>query len=198
MIIKSLSLAGHDSELFSFLEVERISELVSHPSAQTPLWTFGTWDAPEYLQKQEAELRSVCSWCTLPTCLAFTSKPTLEKCESSNGTSDRWHRYRGYTTDNPLMQVDALVLLRYLFVQGYTCSLDDHRWVSHVGDAGLQRLRFIRSNRPKTELEEMSWQTRKAEYFCWVFEALNRVPTNLGVARIDHLIDRCIETQRAG
>lgn len=187
-VIDRLGLEGHDSELFSFLEAERVEELRSHPSASTPLWTFGS-TVPESVGLGVTALRSMSYWNSRPSCLAFTERPDVQQCEPYNGKPSEWHRYRGFTTVDPLIQVTALVLVRYLFLNGYTCALDDRPWIPKPADPGLDRLSFIR--RPPKNHEAM-WDCLKADYLWWVFEALNQVPTALGVAKMSAMVDRCV------
>jgi hypothetical protein len=198
-VIDRLGLEGHDSELFSFLEAERVEELRSHPSASTPLWTFGEV-VPETVGLGTTALMSVTYWNSRPSCLAFNERPDVEQCEPHNGKPSEWHRYRGFTTNDLLIQVNALVLVRYLFVQGYTCALDDRQWIPKPADPGLDRLSFIRGwvpQRAAVKKESAVWCDMKIAYYRWAFEALNQVPTALGVAKMSSMVDRCVgETKR--
>jgi hypothetical protein len=192
-VIDRLGLEGHDSELFSFLEAERVEELRSHPSASTPLWTFGSV-VPETVGLGTTALMSVPSWNSRPGCLAWTERPDVERCEPHNGKPSEWHRYRGFTTNEPLIQVNALVLVRHFFVQGYTCALDDRPWIPKPADPGLDRLTFIRRHK---QTQGSIWDCMKADYYWWAFVALNQVPTALGVAKMSSMVDRCVgETKR--
>lgn len=83
-MITELSLAGHDSELFSFLDREYIEQLQTHPSAGSALWTFGSVVGEQ--------LTGVASWNThrfpLTQALVFTSRPTID------AESGRWPNCR--------------------------------------------------------------------------------------------------------
>lgn len=199
VIVDRLGLEGLDSELFSFLEPELVSQLVTHPSADSLLWTFGTMETRVETDQPVPQLVSVTYWNSRPSCLAFSNRPIVEQCEpDGNGKPSEWHRYRGFTTNDPLIHVTALVLVRLLFVQGYTCSLDDRKWIHEAADPAHERLGFIRDwNQPvnDSQKQELSaiWSDRKLEYFAWAFEALNQVPTALGVAKMSNMVDRCVE-----
>jgi hypothetical protein len=193
-VIDRLGLEGHDSELFSFLEADRVEELRSHPSAEMPLWTFGR-PVPESVGFGNTALCSVTYWNSRPSCLAFTERPEVVQCEPGpSGKPSTFHRYRGFTTDDPLIQVTALVLVRYFFVQGYTCALDDRQWIRTPADPGLDRLTFIRDRSPARESVKKElgiWMDLKLAYYRWVFTALNQVPTALGVSKMADMVDKC-------
>lgn len=191
-LIERLSLDGHDSELFSFLEPQLVDELRSHPSASTPLWTFGSIYDLE-MDPPIPVLESVSTWNTRPSCLAFTERPDVDPCEPYNGKPSEWHRYRGFTTNEPLIQITALALVRYFFVQGYTCALDDRPWIPKPADPRLERLPFIRNWKPQPDNREVIWSDMKHEFHCWAIDALNQVPQCTAAPDLGPLVDRCIQ-----
>lgn len=168
MTVSSLSLAGHDSELFSFLDRQYIDELVRHPQAKTELWTFGDTTGDEVL-------RSISSWNTSPMCWAWTDKPTVT-VDSENAARRVWSNYRGLTTCKSLLQVEALTLIRHLFCQGYTCALNDRSWIVEPADRQLHRLRFIRHpEMTDDDFRASVWADMKASYFDWCLMALEDI-----------------------
>lgn len=164
-MITDAAIAGHDSDLFSFLDREYIEQLQSHPSANSALWTFG--------QVVEGALTCVSAWNTnrfpLLEALVFTSRPAVEP-------EGAFVTYRGYTTGDPLVCVSALTFVRCAFNDAHLAKLDDRRWIKAPGDFRLERLSFIRSSVP---IHEGRWAALKASYFRWCMSALDRVPVGL-------------------
>lgn len=164
-MITEAAIAGHDSDLFSFLDREYIEQLTSHPSANSALWTFG--------QVVEGSLACVSAWNTnrfpLLEALVFTSRPSVKLEGLSN-------LYGGYCTGDPLICVSALTIVRDSFNNAHLAKLDDRRWITSAGDFGLERLSFIRSRVP---IHEVRWASLKARYFRWCVDALDRVPIGL-------------------
>lgn len=156
-MIENLTLAGHDSELFSFLNPAYVAQLQQHPAADVPLWTFGS--------ARNEQLDSVSMWNTSPGCWAWRKIPPARR------DGDWWH-YRGLTTHSDLVQVAALVLVRHLFVQGYTCALDDQAWIHRAADRRLERLRYIRGW-GGCSVASPEWMGMQAEYFDWAITALD-------------------------
>lgn len=156
-VIDGLCLEGHDSELFSFLDPAYIEQLTKHPAANVPLWSFGRVD--------EGRLRGVPMWNTSPGCYAWMGKPVVQACD------DGFTNYRGMVTKDGIIQLTALTLVRYLFVQGYTCALDDRHWIAASADPGLERLPYIRGYGGKSK-QSSSWPLRQADYFDWALVAL--------------------------
>lgn len=161
MIATDLCLAGHDSELYSFLDSAFVEQLRRHPSAEVPLWTFGTLE--------DERLASVPMWnrYAAASCLAWTSVPAARR-------EGKWWNYGGLTTDDDLYQVHAIVLIRHLFVQGYTCGLDDRWWIDMPADLTLERLPYIRGYAGKST-ESPEWMDLQAKYFDWALEALEHL-----------------------
>lgn len=161
LVISQLALAGHDSELFSFLDPAYVEQLTKHPAASRPLWTFGTVTDP-------GALRSVSTWNTSPGCFAFTRKPVVENRDG------KFLNFRGFVTNDQVIAVEALILIRHLFVQGYTCGLDLRPWISTPADRALERLPYIRSYAGKSP-ESPEWQTLQCDYFDWALTALHAI-----------------------
>lgn len=166
-MITDLNLAGHDSELFSFLDPAFVEQLQQHPAANVPLWTFGTVERTPGVDILVEKLRSVSMWNTIPGCWAFRAIPPLKG-------EGNWLNYRGLTTNDQLIQVAALVLVRHFFVQGYTCALDDVAWIMQRADPGLDRLLFIRG-RCGCSTASPDWMPRQAAYFDWALAALDAI-----------------------
>jgi len=155
-MITQISLNGHDSELFSFLDDQFIKQLQQHPAANKPLWTFGLV-RNEHLASVPMLNRD---------CFAWTAIPGV--CPIPLST------FRTYKSDDPLIEVSALALVRYMFSKGYTCSLDDRHWIRTPADRQLERLNYIRSWFGKSP-KSPEWPQIKAEYFGWCMLALNQV-----------------------
>lgn len=168
-MITQISLHGHDSELFSFLDEQFIQQLQSHPAANRPLWTFGSVRKQHINDCAVDVLSSIPMWNTNPSCLAWTAVPDVAPFPNS-----RFRSYKGFTTDDPLVEVSALALVRQLFGNGYTCALDDRQWIDTPADRQLERLIYIRgwSNKFHASPE---WQKLKAQYFDWCLNALELV-----------------------
>lgn len=162
-MIDRIGLDGHDSELFSFLPEAYKEQLQKHPSANVPLWTFGD-------TTKDGALRSVPMWNGRPGCFAWTEKPHITPCSDS----DRYVNYRGFVCDNELIQVAALALVRYYYVQAYSVALDDQMWLTAC-DPTLTRLSFIRGWGGKSTASP-EWQEMLPVHFDWALEALERVP----------------------
>lgn len=164
-LITAIALEGHDSELFAFLDAAYRQELLTHPAGKKPLWTFAETGECD-------ELRSVPSWNTVPSCIAWTDIPPVH---SESG----WQNYRGMVTRDTLYRVQALALVRYFFVQGYTCLLDDQPWIEQPADPGLERLGYIRGWDGRDRMSD-KWKAMQTYYFDWAFRALERLRLNYG------------------
>lgn len=182
MTIARLGLEGHDSELFSFLDPEMTQELKSHPSASSALWTLGYVCTMPDTGLQA--LSGVTSWnihgdiFPVTTALAFSSKPELRSSDSS-----RFHSWRGYTTDDPLICVEALTLVRYIATQGITAQLNGIDWIRQPMDWSCDRLKFIRDDWSRWKHCEAqwkrTWQAIKDDFFMRCMLALDNVPIGL-------------------
>lgn len=160
-VVEKLSIEGHGSELFSFLDEATRARLESHRGARVLLWSFG--------RISRDALASVPMWNSRVSCLAWRNKPMITKAEG-----ERWASYRGFVTDDPLCQVPALTLVRLLFGNGYTCSLDDGPWIRDPADPQLRRLRYIRGyGHHSTQSPE--WPALRESYVVWCIRALDIV-----------------------
>jgi hypothetical protein len=162
MIIESLSLEGHDSELFSFLDLEYIEVLRNHSLSDMVLWSFGSMNSTN-------QLTSVPMWNTDMMCFAWTRCPNVNR-DAKSGFAN----YRGYVTKDPLLEVRALVLLRHLFCNSYNCVLDDQFWIKDRADPTLERLRYIRSW-GDSSINSQEWTVLKKTYFEWMIRSLNKI-----------------------
>lgn len=167
-IITQLGLEGHDSELFSFLDPSYVEVIQAHPAAHIPLWTFG--------HAHNDALTWSCFW-NGPGCMAWTQAPMVQRA-----SSDRFVSYRGYITDDELLQVEALVLVRLVWGSSLTCLLNDRKWMQHRSDPQLRRLSYIRRYR-EFQPDPQEWYRMKNSYFRWVMKALDRVEC---VSQRDH------------
>lgn len=168
-MITQISLHGHDSELFSFLDEQYIQQLQQHPAAIKPLWTFGTARSMEIDGTEVETLSSVPMWNASPNCFAWTSAPDVAPRPDS-----KFRSYKGFVTDDPLIEVSALALVRQLFGSGYTCALDDHTWIQFPADRQLERLAYIRGWHGMDKATAQ-WSILKAQYFDWCLDALEVV-----------------------
>lgn len=167
-VIKTLSLEGHDSELFSFLEPGFKEQLRGHEAASMPLWTFG--------RVHEGALSSVPMWNGIGGGFVWTKEPAIT--QNGNG----WYSHRGYVSDGPLIRADSLTLVRMYFSNGHVCLLDDKLWVTPA-DPLLERLRYIRGY-GEASSESPEWAVLECEYFDWCIAALDKV---LAKHNLDHI-----------
>jgi hypothetical protein len=160
-VLDRFRLAGHDSELFSFILEEEREQLEKHRGASVLLWTFA--------YARDGMLESVPMWNVPPGCFAWRRRPPIIQAEG-----ECWASYRSLVSDQPLCQVPALMLVRAIFGGVYRCALDDADWITEPADRELRRLRFIRGDRGYTTMSP-EWKALRKSFVQWCIDALDIV-----------------------
>lgn len=164
-VVSTLALEGHDSELFSFLETPRLEILRGHLAATRPLWV-------PCAVTESGALNGISVWNTSSGWFQSLAWRSMPPNDGDVGEEPGYYRVHGFVMQRP-RPVEALVVIRHAFVQGYTAILDHQPWIERPADPYLERLSFIRRyDYRSTRLGE--WDKKREHYFRWAEGALDR------------------------